>query len=171
MKISINSNLKNESLKKHLFSIEDFKKLKIAMNLNIRSVCEIASTMRVASKRRNIVQKNLKKELLSSSRVVDNFFSCEEVTFLNTKNNVETEYIGTLIYCNDVEKFIKNIKDEKGVANAHLKFGIYGGGGFLKICLSIQSLEKNESDNKRKTYSEGIAPKKFKDSGVKNCLY
>lgn len=57
------------------------------------------------------------------------------------------------------------------VSDFHLKFGIDGGGGFLKICLSIQT-NVNQSHNKnlRQKNEYGIYAKKFKDSGVNKLL-
>lgn len=51
-----------------------------------------------------------------------------------------------------------------------LKFGVDGGGGFLKVCLSIQTIEgdDNESiDGSRLKYKDGAASERFLDSGVK----
>ena len=57
----------------------------------------------------------------------------------------------------------------------HLKFGVDGGGGFLKICLSIQSIDEYESivnsdcnNNKRDKYDGQAAAKKLR--GVKKIM-
>ena len=47
-----------------------------------------------------------------------------------------------------------------------VKIGIGGGGGFLKVCLSILDCEVNEPKTKF-LYREGIKQDKFKDGGVK----
>lgn len=58
-----------------------------------------------------------------------------------------------------------------------LKFGIDGGRGFLKVCLSVlpefdddadSSAEKEKSG--RQTYAEGILAKKSLESGVKKLF-
>ena len=50
------------------------------------------------------------------------------------------------------------MKNKRDVLDVHLKIGIDGGGGFLKICLSVQSNELQfECRGKRAKYDEGIA--------------
>ena len=50
-----------------------------------------------------------------------------------------------------------------------VKIGIDGGGGFLKVCLSILDCEVNEPKTKF-WYREGIKQDKFKDRGVKKLI-
>lgn len=56
----------------------------------------------------------------------------------------------------------------------HLKFGIDGGGGSLKVCLTIQSIDDDSTmkrdDCTRQTYKDGVASKRFRDSGVKKLF-
>ena len=84
-------------------------------------------------------------------------------------------YEENFIVCNDVNKLIELVKTSRQVNDqVHLKFGIDGGGGFLKICLSIQLLNENGIENnsrKRQTYDEGVTAKKMKDSGVKKLFF
>ena len=53
-----------------------------------------------------------------------------------------------------------------------MQWGIYGGGRFSKICLSIQSQGNEESNYKTKstTYREGIAAEILKDSADKKLF-
>ena len=54
-----------------------------------------------------------------------------------------------------------------------MKFGIDGGGGFLKVCLSVQSVDKLNCESDipfHQSYNQGVAAKKFKDSGVKKLF-
>ena len=55
-----------------------------------------------------------------------------------------------------------------------MKFGIDGGGGFLKFCLSVQSVDKLNCGSDiplRQSYNEGVRAKKFKDAGVKKVIF
>lgn len=65
--------------------------------------------------------------------------------------------------------------ESRNIDEKHLKFGIDGGGGFLKVCLSIQSdtdydLIENEKKCIRQSYSDGIRAKKSKNSSVKKLF-
>ena len=79
------------------------------------------------------------------------------------------------VYCNNVKELIKYIQDKRKINEFDLKFGTDGGGGFLKICLSVLSnrdeLNSNSSNKKsRQIYKDGISANKFKDSGVKKLI-
>lgn len=52
----------------------------------------------------------------------------------------------------------------------HLKISIDGGGDFLKLCMSIQEVGVNPSHTGRQKYEDGIASKKFCDTGVKKLF-
>ena len=53
----------------------------------------------------------------------------------------------------------------RSVSDIHLKLCIDGKGGFLKVCLSIESTELgNEQSSKGAKYDDGVAVNKFKDS-------
>lgn len=64
------------------------------------------------------------------------------------------------------------MKEKRSISDVHLKLGIDGGGGFLKVCLSVQAsiIDNTSSERKRTRYIDGISIKKFKDSGVKKIF-
>lgn len=65
----------------------------------------------------------------------------------------------------------KCVKEKRGVSFVHLKFGIDGKGGSLKLTLSIQSTSNDSmTDSSRQKYNDGIVSKKFLDSGVTKYL-
>lgn len=78
-----------------------------------------------------------------------------------------------IILCKDLNGFLEFVRKDRGVrgSETHLKFGVDGGGGSLKICLSIQSTNNDYvTDSKRRKYTDNIVSKQFRDSGVKKLF-
>lgn len=160
---------------KNLLTAEDFNKIKTSFQLSCRTTVGIASVIRVAVKKRNIVEPNLKKNLQKLTHNVDEFFKVEDVEFISEKKSEETKSQETLVFCNDLEGFLKFVKETRQESSVHLKFGIDAGQGFLKVCVSVlpdmtdeDSLE--EPNSTRQKYSEGVLAKKFLKSGVKKLF-
>ena len=64
------------------------------------------------------------------------------------------------------------VKMERNINSDHdVKVSLNGGGGFLKICLSVMENTHNGSvPCVRSRYSEGIAAHALKDTGVKRIM-
>ncbi|CAH1113805.1 unnamed protein product [Psylliodes chrysocephalus] len=79
---------------------------------------------------------------------------------------------GKRLYCNNLENLIEYIETQREIGNHHLKFGIDGGGGFLKVCLSIQALQdgNDQKELKRQKYNDGVCAQTFKDTRVKKLF-
>lgn len=88
------------------------------------------------------------------------FFNYKNFEFVNIKKSLLSDAAEIVAYCENVTTVIKYIKEERNVTYTHLKLGINGGRGFLKICLSVQStdLEHNHK-TKRPIYKENIRTK------------
>ena len=68
-----------------------------------------------------------------------------------------------------MKSLIEDVKIKRKVTESHLKFGIDGGRGFLKIVLSIQQINEDTESNNAKISSSSFQYK-FKDSGVKKLI-
>ena len=106
------------------------------------------------------------------SHRLDFFFDIADAEFSETKKKqtrVENKYF---VYCNDVENLCKSVENERGVGNTHWKIGIDGGGGFLKICVSLLSDNNTRSLEMKKarlSYSDNFDVQ-FLDSSVKKLF-
>lgn len=174
MKIIVNpsSNATARATTPHLLSGQDFVKIKTQFNLSSKTTLGIASALRVASKKRTIIEPGLKKTLERKNLELEEFFSVKKLDFLTTKSKISTLVTNLLVYCNNLENFIEYIETRREIGNHHLKVGIDGGGGFLKVCLSIQALQDktDQKESKRQKYDDGVCAKTFKDSGVKKLF-
>lgn len=162
----------DHSLKRPVLSTEDLVNIKTDLNLSNRAITSIASSLRVAANNRKIVEPGLKSKLFAKAHSVDDYFSCKQFEFVKVKGNKVSDATAVAVYCNDIPAFIQHIKEQRRVSEVHLKLGIDGGGGFLKICLSVQTTSDVNMvcKTERSKYDEGVAAKRFKDSGVKKLV-
>lgn len=75
-----------------------------------------------------------------------------------------------VVICKNLRSFIQDVMDQRQVSNVHLKFGIDGGGGFLKFSLSIQSLNDEPPMTPQGKLPSTRYGEKFLESGVKRLF-
>jgi hypothetical protein len=171
--ISVNSQQSRRSLMQQQITAEDMSKIKTNFSLSSKVIRGISSAIRVAAKDRKIFEPNLTQKLITLNHTLDLYFDVRKCDFVNVKDNMKNNVIETVVLCSNLRGLIEYVKENRQLEQVHLKFGIDGGGGFLKICLSVQSTDKSiyESDIPlRQSYNQGVAAKKFKDSGVKKLF-
>lgn len=139
------------------------------MGLTDKQVVGVARKFRYLKRNRKTFEPDLRKKLTELNHSLDSLFSLKMFEFeKKEKNNEITKILGCFVYCNNVDELIGRVKESRNLHGpVNLKIGVDSGGGFLKIILSIQSLDEDtEQKNVRQKYDDEIASKKFKDSGV-----
>lgn len=156
-----------------IFSTNDFKSMQANFNLSQKTTLGIATIIRKATANKKIIEPNLKRKLSDELHSLDEFFYIKHFNFeVGKKENLSITNIGT-VSCKDINGLIEHIKERRGVSEVNLKVGIDGGGGFLKLCLSLQSPYQTNSDVlnlNEPSYETCKIAKKFHDSGVKKLL-
>lgn len=171
LKVSIGMQNIQKSSKQQLLSVDDMSKIQTSVHLSQNKTLELAKALRVATKNSKSIEPNLKEKLSEKSHCLDKYFDAKMFNFVYTKGKQTTAATETVAYCIDTKGLIEHLAKKRSVSNFHLKFGIDGGGGFLKVCLSIQSNNSHLSNEKhRQKYEDGICAKKFKDSGVNKLM-
>lgn len=164
----------NQKQNNTVISSDNMKTIQANFNLSQRQTLGIASNIRKATGNRNIIEKNLKRKLYDRIHSLDDFFEINYFDFESGKKNDIVTIRKGAVCCNDISGFIEFVSSKRGSMMFNCKFGIDGGGGFLKLCLSLQSPHQMhvESNNtpQRLAYKEGIVSKKFLDSGVKKLF-
>lgn len=130
-----------------------------------KTLC-LAREIRKITQNRKAIAPCLEKSLLQKSKLLDNFFSAIEIDIELSDKSIEKR---SFVYCNSLINFIEYVKKIRYLDNVHVKIGIDGGRGFLKLTLSLQctsATDTTQSDNK----SNGLESKKYKDSGVKKIF-
>ena len=152
--------------KKSLFSSESMNKIQINHNLSTRGLKGLAQDMRKESGSRRIIESGLLEKNHIKNHQLDDYFEIRNLSFHQTDK--ETKVVETIerptVVCKDLSGFIDFIiearnLDPKSVA---LRIGLDGGGGFIKVCLSVFDPEMNMRGT--------CMSKLFKDTGVKKAF-
>lgn len=148
---------------KFKISSENMSVIQQDLNLSTRETLVLASDIRKASQSRQIIEPCLKEKLYEKHHSLDDFFTlCSDATFFLTSASQE-KVTKPVVYCNDLIALIDHIKCHRDLDDDCLvRIGIDGGGGFIKVCLSIF----NESN----VHSDQRLSKSFSDAGVKKAF-
>ena len=79
-----------------------------------------------------------------------------------------------LIFCHDVNSLVQTVEHHREKNYNNIKIGLDSGGGFLKVCLTLNnsadSSSTSQEPTKRHTYSEGVTAKSRSDGSVKRLF-
>lgn len=157
-------------------STENLSQISLNLDLSFNETKILSNTLRVVTKNRKILQPNSIEKLRDMNHSIDNLFSSTNCDMLHEKKKERSLSSKTIVFCNDIQGLVETVleKRNKEISDVHLKFGMDGGGGFFKICLFVQTASGEELSlhkfSKRQKFSDGIASKKLKDTGVKKTL-
>ena len=139
-------------------SVEDVSNLQNTFNFSLRTTKGVVSFIRKATGDKQIFETDVIKKLVAKNHDVDNYFQVEKLKFIHVKGTVETSVTEPLVYCNDVMNFITHIKEQRRITDqkVHLKIGTDGGGGFFKVCLSVQLIDSETNKYKKELFKESV---------------
>ena len=153
--------------KKQLFSAEQVSFIEKDLNLSNNQMSNLSEDLRVSSGSRKLIESGVKGKLRAINRQLSDLFVSRRCIFatenetLKTRENFEQH----VIVCNDVNEVVERVIKTREIDedNMIVRIGMDGGGGFMKVCLSVfdMRLEKKE---------QGRLKNRFKDSGVKKLL-
>lgn len=153
----------SEAPKKHVITVDDLFLIKKNCNLSTRNTITLSSTLRALD---ITVAPNVNKGLTQLNNRLEEYFQVTHLPFdINGEDKKQPKIIlKPVVYCNNVPKLVEFICNERkiGEKDFFLKIGIDGGGGFLKITLSMV---ENEINGRCKA-----GEKNFKSTGVKKLL-
>lgn len=155
--------IKPQDAEKKTISVEDVSNLQNTHNFSLRTTKGIVSFVKNVTGNKQIFERGVISKLVSKNHNVDNYFQVEKLEFIYSKATVDTSVTEPLVYCNDLMGYINYIKERRQITdkNVHLKIGTDGGGGFFKVCLSMQLIDNEEKKCEKEC---------FKDSGVKKMF-
>ena len=153
-------------------SVHDMQKIQVKYNLSSEVTLGVATDIRISTNNRNIIETGLKESLVDRAHRLDPFFDVKKITVENSKKKVITTSEQSIVYCSNLDEFVSKINAERNSHNVEYVIGIDGGGGFLKFCLTIKALDKDDIPIlcKRRKFEDGICNDKFRDTGVKKLF-
>ena len=131
----------------------------------------MAEDLRASSGSRKLIESGMKHKLRTKNCQLSDYFEKKVCNFVevNKKEKTKNNFTQNVVVCNDLNGLIDKLILERGIdeKNMLIRIGLDGGGGFMKICLSIFELESKPPPaiKKRKRLGE-----RFKDSGVKKVV-
>lgn len=172
LRIAVNSKYEKNVSSTLLISVDVMQKIKVSLNLTQNKTTSLASKLRTAARKRKLIEPNLKEHLSADIHCEDDFFEVKVFDFVFTKDNKTTNISRNILFCKNLKSCVKYVTHKRDVVDPRFKIGLDGGGGFLKLCLSIQSADNDPvvRRSSRQKYSDGVASKRFRDSGVKKLF-
>ena len=162
---------KQELKKPTPINFKEFQDISNHLDHSVNKTLNLAKDLRFVTKNRHIVLPNLREHIVQSSHALDSMFTVVLASLKCKVAKDKYENVDTpVVYCTDIDSLIDTVIEERGSENFELKLGIDGGGGFLKVCLNIVSLDEKTTTSKRARYSDGVASKLFKSTSVKKLI-
>ena len=114
-----------------------------------------------------MIEPNARDKIRKVNRRLEDLFEVKKCNFVSVKEatNTRENYERELVVCNDVEELVRRTIAERNLDDGDvlIRVGMDGGGGFMKICLSIFNInEMQKIDRKLES--------RFQDSGVKKTF-
>lgn len=161
------------SKKLPLFPAETFLEIQTKYNLSQNVTRYIAKDIRDASSTLVITNQephqHLKEKLQNRIHIYDEFFTSKIFNFVKIVGNTTEDSSRVVVFCENLYGFLDSVKKQRSLSEFYLKFGIDGGGKFLKVCLSVFSKQNEEVIGNAEVQSVK-STKKFKDSSVKKLF-
>lgn len=159
---------KLQKVKKELFSAETVSGMQQDLELSNKKTKILLQGIRVGSGSRKIVEKNAFQKLQKKNHSLDEYFEMRQLVYLfedKEKKTSENREVPTVV-CNDLPSLINKVlrARQREKEKVLIKISIDGGGGFLKICVSV--FEINDPIPKA---GAGLL-KKYLESGVKKLF-
>ena len=111
------------------------------LNLRNHQVVTLAEDLRASSGSRKLIESGMKRKLRTKNCQLSDYFEKKVCNFVevNKKEKTKNNFTQNVVVCNDLNGLIDKLILERGVdeKNMLIRIGLDGGGGFMKICLSI----------------------------------
>ncbi len=153
-----------------IFTAHDLHSIQCNLNMSNNNVYNLAKHIRTATHKRKSIESHLKTNLHALNHRTDDIFTLSTDTEFNMADG-QSE-VRPFVYCTDISELVSRIQNNRQHVYTHLKVGLDGGGGFLKVCLNMQDLSNNFEPcaTKRHCYKDGVAPQEKKDGSVKRLV-
>ena len=156
----------DSNTKRVLFSKEDVIGMQQDLQLSNKGTKILSRDIRIVTGSRKSVESDIRKKLHDLYHQLDEFFELRQLVywFEDKGSKLIEHHEQPTVVCTDLPGLISKIIETRQIEEnkSLIKISIDGGGGFLKVCLSIFDI-----DNPYQSTSSSSMSKMFKDSGVK----
>ena len=168
MKLNINNGSCGNRPSQPLLSAEDLSKIQNDLSLSNNQVLKLAGHIRSATSSRASIEPCLKDKLLELHHCLDEYFMVESDAFLIRESEKENIMESRpIIHCRDVNSFMEKIMELREKSYTMVKIGLDGGGGFLKVSLTLMTFETDMATSaRRRKLADGVAAKTRSEGSV-----
>lgn len=161
----------NKKLKSSVISVTTMEKIQRNLNLSDRKLYGLAAAIHSETENSVKFEKNFKNKINENSHVLDDLFEVCDFDFVKENQNKISSVPGKGVICKDLKRLIDFVTEKRDLREVHIKFGIDGGGGFLKFCMLVQLINNILNDEiKQEFKKKKVYEKKLSDSGVKKLF-
>lgn len=153
-------------------SVGDLSHIQNDLNLSDRQVVKLSKDIRYACESRTVIEPGLKGKITGATHQLDDLFTVEKLDFVTlARDEVVERCSKSAVICRDVDELVHRIVKHRNLNkdDLHIRVGIDGGGGFLKIGLSVFELVDSPTSCTRRKLTSGLSCQ-FKHSGVKRSF-
>ena len=144
------------------------------INLSNNKVLKMAENIRVSTGSRKIIEKDMKGKLRKLNHTLEDLFKTEKCTFVfeNKAEKIKINVEQHVVFCKDLNNLINIMIEERNLNENDIiiRIGHDGGGGFVKICLSVFKLDSEEEGDEGGQEEKKRLTQRFQDSGVKKAM-
>ena len=159
----------DSNTKRVLFSKEDVIGMQQDLQLSNKGTKILSRDIRIVTGSRKSVESDIRKKLHDVYHQLDEFFELRQLVyrFEDKDSKLIKHHEQPTVVCTDLPGLISKIIETRQIEEnkSLIKISIDGGGGFLKVCLSIFDI-----DNPYQNTSSSSMSKRVKDSGVKRVF-
>ena len=159
---------------------EEYRTLATAIGLSNNQLEQLGTGLR-SLKGKDIVEPNAMPKVRSMDRDLDRFYTAKKVLVDSSDPNEEDfdengKVERWMFYAPEVPELVKYLEGKRYHPRTRTFIKVYmdGGQSWFKVCMTLEKVQDDlASPGKRKTrssYSDGVLPGKFKDSGVKKII-
>ena len=158
--------------KKKLFTADDMSMVQQDLSLSNQQVKTLAEDMRKASGVRNLFEPSLREKIVEKNQQLQDFFEVKICTLATVEGDKKREnFEQHVATCRDLNGLVEKVIQERNINEERMliKIGLDGGGGFMKICLSIFKINDDPTSNITPKSNKRLR-KRFKNSSVKKVF-
>lgn len=156
--------------KPSVISSDTLEKMKSNLNLSDRKLYGLAAAINSESNGSVRFEKHFKQRMKNDTHKFDEFFEVCDFSFVKEKQNVKSDAAGKAVICKNLQGFIDCVTKKRSAGEVHIKFGIYGGGGYLKFCMSLLLTNVSTILDAQEFKKKKNCNKKFSEGGVKKLF-
>ena len=138
------------------------------LSLSTRQTIEAGKIIRRQEAGGISVESNFQRKLQERGRQLSSFFEVRKIEF--DGSCAGQREVRDVVFCNGVADLVAEVAERRQIQNPQCKVGIDGGGGFIRVCLTVTEAEQVTPQPSPVKWIPPSAGNKYTDGGVKKIF-